>query len=209
LPAVRGAGVLDGLLRYLRVLRVGRGRMRPTEARRPVVICWDITHLYTAAQKRADRMPEYKRSMRGAPGNEVGALGELVAIDYLQSVGVDVEDAQQIGYDLSTAHGTFDVKAKERKVPPRPYYECTVPDYVREAQKPDWYLFVSLTSGLGTGVRRFTEAWVLGTISGVDFDRLAVLWEPGKTDSNGWGATVPCWNVKVSSLRPPRTVVQS
>jgi hypothetical protein len=173
------------------------------------MIRWDITHLLGPAQVRADCMPEYRRSMRGTAGNEVGALGELVAIDYLTSLGIPVEDTSSVDCDLTTPYGTIDVKTKERTVRPQPHYDCTVPEYVRDHQHPDWYLFVSLVGTPGLGVSRFSEAWVLGTISALQFDRTAVRWEPGRKDANGWGATVTCWNVKVASLRSPKTLVQS
>jgi hypothetical protein len=173
------------------------------------MIRWDITHLTDAAQVRADAMPEYRRSMRGAAGNEVGALGELLAIEYLTTLGIPVEDTGTVDCDLTTPFGTIDVKTKERTVRPQAHYDCTVPDYVRDHQRPDWYLFVSLVGRPGQGVGRFTEGWLLGTISAGEFDRLAVRWEPGRKDGNGWEATVTCCNVKVACLRPPQIPVQS
>jgi len=193
----------------MRFLRVGWGRVRPATAGSFRVIAWPIAHLIADGQARADAMPEYRRSMRGTAANEVGALGELVAMDYLRALGVDVQDTSTVDCDLTTPFGTIDVKTKERTVRPQPHYDCTVPDYVRDHQKPDWYLFVSLVGKPGEGVARFTEAWVLGTISASVFDAQAVRWDPGTTDGNGWQATVPCWNVRVSQLRAPRTLVQS
>jgi hypothetical protein len=163
--------------------------------------------LHAAAQARADATPELRRSMRGAAGNEVGAMGELVAMRYLNAAGVLYLDEGKVNHDLRTAHGTMDVKTKERTVEPRLTYDCTVPDYVGDAQKPDWYLFVSLLSDKRAGVGRFKRGWVLGTIRREAFYEVATEWNPENVDvSNGWKPTIKCWNVPVSALRAPRQV---
>ncbi|HEY7821676.1 MAG TPA: hypothetical protein VIG24_02525, partial [Acidimicrobiia bacterium] len=143
-----------------------------------------------------------------AAGNEVGAMGELVAMRYLDAQGVMYLDEGKVNHDLRTAHGTMDVKTKERTVVPQPHYDCTVPDYVGDAQNQDWYLFVSLLSDGSTGTRRFRRGWVLGTIRRDEFYAQATEWKPGIRDlSNGWEATIRCWNVPVSALRSPKPVV--
>jgi hypothetical protein len=164
--------------------------------------------LHRAAQERADKVPELHRSMRGAEGNEVGAMGELVAMRYFDRIGVMYLDEGMVNHDLWTAHGTIDVKTKERTVVPQLHYDCTVPDYNAEVQKPDWYLFVSLMSDKSRGVQRFKRGWVLGSIAYEDFYACATVWESGKVDgSNGWAATIDCKNVRVVDLRPPKLLV--
>lgn len=164
--------------------------------------------LHEAAQERADALPELRRSMRGRQGNEVGCMGEVVAMRYLESVWVPYIDAPEFNHDLHTLYGTVDVKTKERTVPPQPHYDCTVPDYVKGHQLPDIYLFVSLLSDKSAGCTRFVRAWVLGTISRSRFEETAVLWNPTTTDaSNNWTPTLACWNVPVSSLRKPTSGV--
>jgi hypothetical protein len=163
--------------------------------------------LHRKAQERADATPELNRSMRGAAGNEVGALGELVALRYFDLIGVLCLDEGRINHDLRTAHGTIDVKTKERTVVPQPHYDCTAPDYNAEVQLPDWYLFVSLLSDKSKGTSRFTRGWVLGTIRRGDFYEQAKVWEAGATDgSNGWSASIACRNVPVSALRKPKPI---
>jgi hypothetical protein len=164
--------------------------------------------LHDAAQERADALPELRRSMRGRQGNEVGCMGELVAMRYLESLSVPYIDAPEVNHDLATQHGTVDVKTKERTVRPKPYYDCTVPDYVKGHQLPDIYLFVSLLSDKSVGCKRFVRAWVLGTISRSRFEEIAVLWTLTRTDpSNNWTPTIAGWNVPVSSLRKPTSGV--
>ena len=132
-------------------------------------------------------------------------MGELVAMRYLDMLKVPYRDEGKVNHDLWTVTGTIDVKTKERTVPPEMHYDCTVPDYVGRAQKPDWYLFVSLLSDGTEGCKRFKRGWVLGTISRKEFYEQATTWKPGTPDlSNGWSATIVCRNVPVSALRPPK-----
>jgi hypothetical protein len=145
--------------------------------------------------------------MRGSAGNEVGAMGELVAMRYLDLIGVRYLDEREVNHDLRVGHVTVDVKTKERSVTPKPDYDCTAPDYNKEAQLPDWYLFVSLLSDKSKGTQRFRRGWVLGSMLRVEFREQATLWEPGMRDtSNNWDPTIACWNVPVSALKPPKTV---
>jgi len=171
-----------------------------------VGIEWGITHLLDRAEARAARTPELDRSMRGSEANEVGALGELVAIDYLEGLGIKVTEVGDTRCDLRTPFGTIDVKTKERSVRPLAHYEATVPDYNHDHQIPDYYLFVSLLGTKGiAGVRRFASAYVLGSISRSRFDQLATLWRAGQIDpSNGWKVEIDCWNVAIRDLTPPK-----
>ena len=157
-----------------------------------------------AAADRAAAMPIYKRSMRGAAANEVGAVGEMVAMKYLRLCGVDVEDDPEIDGDLWVAGRRVEVKTKERTVAPAQHHDCSAPDYNHDVQTPDWWLFVSLEANKGVpGVRRFWRAWICGAITDVRMRELGKLWVPGEYDSNGWTATIPVWNVPVSSLVDP------
>jgi hypothetical protein len=135
-------------------------------------------------------------------------MGELVAIRYMNNLGILCLDEGRVNHDLRTAHGTIDVKTKERTVVPQPHYDCTAPDYNKEVQLPDWYLFVSLLSDKTRGTGRFKRGWVLGTISREDFYAQAKVWDAGETDgSNGWSASITCRNVPISALRPPKQIL--
>lgn len=159
--------------------------------------------LHVPAQARADASPELRRSMRGAQGNEVGAMGELVAMRYLTSVWVPYRDVGLVNHDLTTLHGTVDVKTKERTVTPQPHHDCTVPDYVKGHQRPDLYMFVSLLSDKSEGCGRFLRGWVVGTMPRLLFEQVSTLWKPEMRDgSNGWNPTITCWNVPISALKP-------
>jgi hypothetical protein len=163
--------------------------------------------MYDEAQRRADACPALRQSMRGQAGNEVGAMGEVMAMRYLSAIGVEYRDDSQINHDLVTAYGTMDIKTKERTVPPLPHYDCTVPDYNSAVQRPDFYLFVSLQSDGSIGCRRFVKGWILGSISRERFYRIARVWKPSQIDdTNGWSATILCRNVSVQELSRPKKI---
>lgn len=166
--------------------------------------------LHDLAVVRASTVPALHRSMRGAAGNLVGALGELLVMRYMDGLNIPYEDAASSSkdWDLVTEVGTVDVKTKERHVPPAHNFDCTVPAYAQGLRLPDWYLFVSLLSDRSEGVGRFTRGWVLGSIGRGRFDVTARRWQPGgKKDGNGWSATLECLNVPVSALTPAKRVV--
>ena len=163
--------------------------------------------LHVPAQRRADATPELHRSMRGPRANEVGAMGELVAARYLSAIGAEFLEDSTIDHDLLVGGLTVDVKTKERTVPPLPHYECTVGG-VSARQRPQVYLFVSLLGAPGVGCDRFTRGWILGSMFRETFDRLAVSWTPSMVDvENGWRPTIPCRNVRVEQLSPPKAMV--
>ena len=87
-----------------------------------------VAPLLGIAAERAAEWPEYRRSMRKRAANEVGALGEVVALAYLASLSATVTEAGEIGHDLIVNGKTVDVKTKERTVAPLPHYECSVPE---------------------------------------------------------------------------------
>lgn len=160
--------------------------------------------LLSVAEHRAAAWPKYRRSMRGGAANEVGALGEVVALRYLANLPVNVEDVGGTNCDLVVDGRSVDVKTKERTVVPQAHYECSVPEYLDGVQTPDLYLFVSLQSNGGKGMARFQRAWVLGTLPHAEFHARATQWTPDMLDGrNGWRATIPVRNVPISALRGP------
>jgi hypothetical protein len=162
-----------------------------------------LDNVLPVALHRAEAMPVYRRSMRGPAANEVGATGELVAMEYLRSSGVKFRDDPDVDGDLWVAGQRVEVKTKERTVVPKPHHACSAPAYNHDVQVPDWWLFVSLLSDGSKGVGRFRRAWVCGALPDVRLRAEGVLWRPGDVDGNGWSPTIPVWNVPVGSLVDP------
>jgi hypothetical protein len=162
-----------------------------------------------AAQARSEELGELKGSMRGTQANQVGALGELIGLDYLRSCGLQVEEVFSTSYDVAVnidgKPKTLEFKTKERTVVPQPFYDCTVPAYNHSHQRPDYFLFISLlSSGKSDDITRFSRGFILGSITLERFEEVSTPWNPSQTDnSNGWKPTIECHNVSISQLAPP------
>lgn len=149
------------------------------------------------------------KAFRAVEGREVGAMGELVALRYLSRMPWEVWDVGTINHDLLVDSLRVEVKTKERTVPPRPNFDCSVAAYLHGKQAPDRYLFVSLLGNPArSGVARFTRAWVLGTIEGDRFWQSAERWVKGQHEaSNTWTCSEDCYSVKASALDSPKRLV--
>lgn len=162
------------------------------------------------AQARAEELGDLDRSMRGLQASQVGALGELIGMDYLRGLGFELEEIYSTRYDVrakvSGEWKTLEFKTKERTVVPQPHYDCTVPAYNHEYQRPDYFIFISLlSSGKSEKINRFSRGFILGSIALERFEQLATAWDPSKRDnSNGWVPTINCYNVSISELDPPK-----
>ena len=170
----------------------------------------DARPFLEAAQQRAEQVGQLSRSMRGLQANQVGALGELLGMDYLRGLGFELEEVFSTGYDVRVkVEGewkTLEFKTKERTVVPIPSYDCTVPAYNHEHQRPDYFLFISLlSSGKSDQINRFSKGFILGSIGLERFEQIAKAWNPSQTDtSNGWVPTINCYNVQIGELDPPK-----
>mgnify|MGYP003628879291 FL=1 len=113
----------------------------------------------------------YKRSMRGEEGTNIGAIGEFVLIEHLEDNGIKVIDNRNrenaTKYDLLVLGEKVEVKTKDRTVPPKPFYDCSVPLYNHTHQKADWFIFLSLLRKNN----KFVEAYILGGATYSDIER--------------------------------------
>jgi hypothetical protein len=166
----------------------------------------EVASLLDEAQHRAESVGALDQSMRGMQANQVGALGELVGIRLLREREVSFTEVYCVGYDVEFIDNgvsrTMEFKTKERTVAPLEHYDCTIPLYNHEVQRPDYYFFISLlSSGKSDDIRRFTKAYILGVITLGELESIGKRWTPQQVDeSNNWRPTIDCLNVKVSDL---------
>jgi hypothetical protein len=150
-------------------------------------------------------MQVYKGSHRKGNANFVGLVGEKLAIAWLRKNGFDPCADNEIEHDLRVGAVRIEVKTKDRTVDPLPHYEATVPQYVYEAQQPDYYLFGSLKRdpSIRTGWHRsFQFGYLVGFLSRSEFDDVKYSEERGYKP-NGANFFCDAWNCKISDLRPP------
>ncbi len=155
---------------------------------------------------RAQSLPIFEGSHRKLEANVVGCIGEVVFERFLEKHGVTYVDHRESTSRDYEVNGqlSLEVKTKDRTVRPRIDYDNSVPAYNHEHQRPDYYYFVSLlrdSAGLGSDVRRFTHAFILGGIDLETLDREGARWETGQVDpSNGTRFWTACINVSMEKL---------
>ena len=152
----------------------------------------------------------YKRSMRGQEGTNIGTIGELVLIDYLEKRGLKVVDnrnrSNATKYDLLVQGDKVEVKTKDRTVPPKPFYECSIPLYNHSHQKPKWFIFLSLLRKNN----KYVEAYILGATTYRDIERDGFTITKGEVDErNGWVCNESCINITIDKLIPPEKMLEN
>jgi hypothetical protein len=152
----------------------------------------------------------YKRSMRGEEGTNIGAIGEFVLIEHLEDNGIKVIDNRNrenaTKYDLLVLGEKVEVKTKDRTVPPKPFYDCSVPLYNHTHQKADWFIFLSLLRKNN----KFVEAYILGGATYSDIERDGITINKGDVDErNGWVCNESCINITIDKLIPPEKMLEN
>lgn len=161
-------------------------------------------HLKDLAQTRIDTLKVLPGSHRKEEANEVGVLGELLVERAFDAAGIRYTADFRTTHDLTVPAGTVDIKTKDRTVVPRPEYDCSVPLYNHEHQRPDFYIFVSLLRDKRkTGLDRFTDGFIVGAVGQRGLNQCGVLWKAGETDpANGTTFWTDCLNLQIRSLFP-------
>jgi len=160
-------------------------------------------HILSQATQKASELPLLKNSIRNGEGSVVAFIGEHIAClaldglikntyDYDLIYGIKNDFYKWILNENDVSRRTVDVKTKERTVPPRPYYNCTVADF-NTSQKCDEYAFVSVHKNL-------RDSWYLGKISKNDFYAKASFSKKGDPETSRFKFRADCYNIKISEL---------
>lgn len=172
----------------------------------------DITDVHRKlAAERLKSTPVFDYSHRKHAANEVGILGEIVVETYLSEQGIELTYENLTTHDYKLKNNkTIDVKTKDRTVIPQLHYECSVPLYNHEHQRPNFYIFVSLLRNKNAcDISRFQKAYIVGAARQVDISEKGVVWHAGQTDPvNGTTFWTDCLNIKISDCTPLENVVE-
>lgn len=170
-----------------------------------VAITSDIMEMAT---QRAKTLPIFDNSHRKLEANIIGCIGEILFEQFLKADGVhfeDMRDNTDMDYIVNNRY-TFDVKTKDRTVPPREFYECSVPLYNHNHQKPNYYYFISLERDKGceqSDINRFKNAYLLGGIDQKNLHAKGKQWNKDEVDTrNGTRFWTDCLNVEIKDLIP-------
>ena len=167
--------------------------------------------LWRRAEERALAMPIYVGSHRGKAANQVGALGEVLFEHLLEQHGIPFVQKYETTEDLEVFGDTIDVKTKDRTVRPELGYDCTVPLYNHEHQRPSRYVFASLLRARGDereSIGRFTKAYLIGWCT-LERMETGKVWEADEVDpSNGTRFWTACKNLYLSDLSPMNEMLE-
>jgi len=127
--------------------------------------------------KRAEELYEFnvlKGSVTEGEGNKVGALGEIIVLDFYGKYSEYVGD---YNYDLIIKGKKVDVKTKKQNVPPLLEHKANIFAY-NTKQQCDYYCFVAIHSSM-------TKGWILGWKKKEDFFKEATFRKKGEVDKTG------------------------
>jgi hypothetical protein len=171
--------------------------------------------MWFLAAVRAAAKPVFPNSHRGQEANAIGSLGEVAASIWMDNAGIAFNDETgNTTHDFRLSNNkTIDVKTKDRTVVPKPNYDCSVPLYNHEHQRPDYYLFVSLLRTRDYqrqfNVRNFTHAYIVGAVNQRQLDARGRRWAAGEVDpENGTEFWTACINVRISQTTAPHDVAR-
>ncbi len=170
--------------------------------------------IYVEAQKRADALPVFDYSHRAREANQVGCLGEIIAECWMKKNGIKyIPQLEATTHDYIVNNSlTIDVKTKDRTVIPRVDYDNTAPLYNHSHQRPDYFLFVSLKrdkNEKSKDIRRFSHAYIVGSISYNELDRIGIPFLKGERDwRNGTKFWTDCLNTEMWQLIPLEETVK-
>ena len=160
-------------------------------------------------------LPILDRSIRGQEANIVGRLGEVVAESWLRDNNiqlVDQRDRTTHDYLLPDGLTSLEIKTKDRTVPLQYNYECTVPAYNHDHQRPDYYLFISLLKSKDESIDfidRFTTAYIAGSVTRDQFNAKSRFFRAGDIDqANNMTIRIDCHNIFVSELTTPEDTIK-
>jgi hypothetical protein len=164
--------------------------------------------IISLAKKRIADIPILKDSIRGKEANLIGSIGEVIFEKFIQENGLMLEketgEQEKYNHDyIVEGKFTVDVKAKERSVVPKDFYDCTVAQKTLDHQKPDYFYFVSLLKKKDVLVAeaKFTEAFMLGATDIPTLNREGEVWKEGEVDArNGKRIRVDCQSIEICNL---------
>lgn len=149
------------------------------------------------AKRLADDLGVLNHSIRNGLGNLAGFLGEECVLSHFKEAVRD----NTYQHDILLKGSRIEVKTKDRTVPPKIDYECSIP-YSLYQQAANFYFFVSLLRKNET----YVKGYLVGYMSKPEFFKKATLFRKGEVDpSNNFTVKADCWNLKIKDLHQFKT----
>lgn len=158
----------------------------------------DITdEMRENAKRESDKYKDnVTRSLLYGEGTYAGCLGEEMfhkVFPFMKRFNTRHYDFIYEKDDLINLK--FDIKTKQRSVPPMLHYDCSVNE-LNGKQELDYYVFAQVMTD-------FERGWLLGTMKSETYFKKARFIKKGEVDpSNNFKSLCDMWNIPISSLRP-------
>jgi len=150
-----------------------------------------------AADDLARQMGVLNNSLVSGSGNRAGAIGEMIVMDHIESVGIGAGIVSEYTHDIETEdQRSVEVKTKRRKHPPRPEWtvSMTLASWHRQSAAADVLAFAQVTPDLSRG-------WLLGFCTPEHFESRAWIVRAGEADGdNGFVARCDMMNMEIGDL---------
>jgi hypothetical protein len=144
---------------------------------------------------RAEKLYDFSslhNSITKGDSQMYGAIGEVVAMDYLIASGVPTEYVGCKDYDLMCDCVSIDVKTIRVNVPPTENHNANISAF-NTRQNTFMYLWVYVKEDMST-------AWLVGWLDKESFFEEAVLNHEGDEDGGGWVFKSDTYSLKVKNL---------
>lgn len=141
---------------------------------------------------------ELNGSITKGSSNKYGALGEIIVIDFLNTVFI-CRHVGNYNYDILASGLTIEVKTKRTTVKPQDHYYCSISAF-NTKQECNYYIFCRVRED-------FSEAYILGYLSKKEFFNKAVYKRKGDLDTDGFVFKDDCYNVPIGELKDIRKLI--
>jgi hypothetical protein len=122
-----------------------------------------------------------------------GALGEVIAIEFLRSLGKDVKYVGCYDYDLEINEKKIDVKTIRTDKEPTDDFNANISAF-NTRQKTDFYLWCSVSVDM-------TYGYVIGYLEKDEFYKIAELKRKGEIDWGKWTFKSDTYTTKIKNLK--------
>ena len=169
------------------------------------------------AYEKSLALGSINNSILKGKGNTAGYLGEEAVAAYIKAVIMSSDEgSDKYNHDLIVDNHKYkkiEVKTKRRKYDPKPSWQVSIAKTSRH-QKPDLYIFTSITFGRHKGEGRNKvyyqpkSIWITGQMEPEEYFSKARLCERGKPDPDKRGRTndfethVEMYNMNIEDLEP-------
>ena len=152
----------------------------------------NVSHEQLQRAKELYNFKVLNNSISKGKGNLIGALGEIIVLDYYILKGKKVIHAQNYNYDLLIEGYKIECKTLASNVSPKLDFNCHLSTY-NDKQECDYYCFLH-------ALNDYSKVWIKGMLPKHELNQLKVLKKKGELDGN-FEFKEDTWVIKNNQLK--------